>query len=130
MVEYFYEKGDLTIEKHYRINGSKKELKKSKYYDYTKSKIHPDYFSLDNKNDTIEYCIMEFEKGKLVSNREVADYGDVYTKLYLKDGKEIGLEIFWYGMNQKAFDSYFYNKKRDLIEIKSHEEEITRTNKL
>jgi hypothetical protein len=128
IVEFSYENGDLTIEKHFRIIGSEKALDKIKYYDYTKSKTHPDYFSLDINNDTVEYCKMEFEEGKPISNTEVSDYGDVLTKLYMEDGKEIGLEMFWFEMNQKAVDSYSYNERGDLNEMKSYEEEITPTN--
>jgi len=97
-----------------------------KFYDYSKSEIKPDFYSLDFKNDTIELCTNEFANGLLSTSTEIYDYGNSINKTFYKAGNIIGMVGINRNMNFKTTASYEYCENGMLKESKSYSEEITR----
>ena len=59
---------------------------KVKFYDYSKSDIKPDYYAVDSKNDTLEFCINLFDSDNLVKVSNMFDYGSAYCEDYYDKG--------------------------------------------
>jgi hypothetical protein len=123
-VENEYEKGKLKKATHFLKTNSLEVTEKTQYFNYSKSELHPDYFSLDLKNDTIEYCKNEFIDNVISTTTMVFEYGQNISKTFFEKGKEIGNIGIDKNMNFKTVESYSYNENGDLKETKSYSEEI------
>jgi len=97
---------------------------KVKFYDYSKSNIKPDFYSLDIKNDTIELCLNEFNKGLLTTSTESYEYGRNINKTFYENEKAIGMIGVDLNLKFKILESYEYYEHGKLKSIKSYNEEI------
>lgn len=110
--EYIYEKGECKTVKKYDVNNILVEqivysfdnsrkikeifygysdtirfIKKTTFYDYSKSNSFPDFYSLDTQNDTIEKCRNTFNKDNLVFSAQYFDYDNVCISSFFTNGK-------------------------------------------
>jgi hypothetical protein len=121
-IVYEYENETIKLEKQYKYDDIFEKLEKTKYYDYSKSNIFPDYYSLDNKNDTVEACIYKFDKNEISTKTDLFDYGTIVIVSYFENGllvREICIdkkmklqffESFEYFENGKMKESYEYHE--------------------
>lgn len=108
----------LTISKSYKL------IEKVKYWNYSKSKIKPDFFSCDSKKDTVEKSINEFERESLVFTGALYDYGNTIIKNYYDKGRLIGSIDSDKKMNLKVTHSLRYDKNGFLAEEISYSESL------
>jgi hypothetical protein len=114
-------------EKHLLYYNDTDMIDRIKYYNYSKSAIKPDFFSLDFNKDTIESCTNEFVNGLLTSSIEMYN-GNFFHKTFYDAGREISVILMDRHSNQKFVEVYSYYENGDLKEVKSYNEEITHTN--
>lgn len=130
--EFEYQNEKVTKEYHYTFINSLKMLQSTKYHDYSKNKINPDYYSLDFRGDTIEKEINEFEGGKLALSISLLwnEFVKFITKDFYKDGKVIGTIEYFNDMGKEAYKytSFDYYPNGDIKEEKSYREETQQTN--
>ncbi len=121
----YNQKGELTKTINFEYENNKLLIEKIRYYDYSKSEITPNYFSIDSKNNTLEFCINTFESNKLIKKANMYDYGKVYNEEYYKNGLLIGTIDYerQFTMN-KVIYSYEYNEDGLLKTEKSYREKI------
>lgn len=105
---------------------NKMELKeKIKFYDYSKSDRKPDYFSVDTKNDTLEFCINVFDSDRLVKAANMFDYGSIYMEEYYESDLLIGtVDYDRQFSNEKIIYLYEYDENGVLKTEKSYREKI------
>ncbi|PKP18226.1 MAG: hypothetical protein CVU05_13940 [Bacteroidetes bacterium HGW-Bacteroidetes-21] len=123
-IKYEYQENKITKEEHFTYFDKMEIQEKTKYYDYSKSDIKPDYYSLDSKNDTVELNVNEFEKGIIINSTSVYDYGNVINKTFYEKGKEIGCVAIDKKMKMKLVNSTEYFENGDIKETKSYHEEL------
>ncbi len=123
-VDFDYNGTQLVKETHLTYYNDMDMTEKVKFYDYSKSNIKPDFYSLDTKNDTIELCVNEFTGGLLTISTESYGYGQNINKTFYKNEKEVGMIGVDLNMNFKIVDSYEYYENGKLKDIKSYNEEI------
>lgn len=122
-VNFEYKNDKLIKETHFTIVKSLKVVEKITYYNYSKSKNTPDYFSLDSKNDTLEFCKNTFKLDKLFKKTTMYNYGKVYIEDYYVKGLLIGTIDFDREFSQnKITYIYEYNKNGLLMTEKSYRE--------
>jgi hypothetical protein len=114
----------LIKETHLTYYNGKEMTEKIKTYDYSKSEMKPDFYSLDSKHDTLELCRNEFSKGQLTTSTEIYEYGQIINKTYYENEKEVGMIGVDLNMNFKTIDSYEYYENGELKTIKSYSDEI------
>lgn len=105
---------------------NKMELKdKIKFYDYSKSDKKPDYFSVDTKNHTLEFCINVFDSDKLVKVANMFDYGSIYSEEYYESDLLVGTVDYdrQFSM-EKIIYLYEYDENGLLKTKKSYREKI------
>lgn len=124
IIEYIYENGKVQSSTHIsRINGIDVTEKKM-YFDYSKSALSPDYYSLDLNKDTIEYRKNDLINHSISTKTDVFNYGKLANRTFFENGKRIGLISIDKTMNFKIVESYSYFENGDLKETKSYHEEI------
>ena len=124
LIEYQYLKGMLIGEIHSTYLNNMKLIEKGKHYNYSKSDIKPDYYSLDSMNDTIEFCRNEFDNGKLLISKELGDHGNRITKSFFENGMLIGQITADKKMKIEFIDSNSYYENGKLKERKTYHEKI------
>jgi antitoxin component YwqK of YwqJK toxin-antitoxin module len=97
------------------------------YYDYSKSKTKPDFYSLDINKDTVDFCINEFDNQDIVLKTEIFNYGKIGNKTFYENGKEIGLISIDKNASFKMTEAYSYFENGDLKETKSYHEGLKNT---
>jgi hypothetical protein len=97
------------------------------HHDYSQSTSHPDYYSLDINNDTVDLCINKFDNHNIVSKMEAFDYGKIVSKTFYENGKETGLISIDKNASFKMIEAYSYFENGDLRETKSYHEELKNT---
>jgi hypothetical protein len=123
-VNFDYNGTQLISETHLTYFNDMEMTEKVKTYDYSKSAIKPDFYSLDAKKDTIELCVNEFLNGQIAVSIEAYEYGRNVTKTFYDNKKEVGMIGIDLNNNFKIVDSYEYYENGDLKLIKSYNEEI------
>lgn len=123
-VNFDYNGNQLIKETHLTYFNDMEMTEKVKSYDYSKSNIKADFYSLDSKNDTIELCVNEFAKGLLITSTESYEYGRKLNKAFYENKKEVGMIGVDINMNFKIVNSYEYYENGELKEIKSYSEDI------
>ena len=98
---------------------------KTKFYNYLKSELEPDYYSVDSKNDTVEYCVNIFDIDKLILTKKMYDYGKIYIEDYFKNGLLIGKIDYdkKFSMNKQVISFEYYDNGLPKTE-KSYREKI------
>ena len=124
LVEYYYEKSRVSKEISYSFSNSIKILKKTKYYNYSKSDNFPDSYTLDTFNDTIEKCVNEFENYDLVTSTNYYNSGNEINKVLLKNGKVIMLVSIDKIENMKRIEFISYYSNGDEKESRIYREKI------
>lgn len=123
-IEYYYENGRphkaITIIQKHGIEVTEK----TQYFDYSKSDIHPDYYSIDLNKDTVEYCKNEFIKHSISTTTDVFNHGKLVVRTFYENGKKIGSVGIDKITNTKFVESCSYDENGDLKEIKSYHEEM------
>lgn len=124
-ISFEYDIDKLTKEIHMTYFNSMELTEKTKYYDYSKSKINPDYFSIDLNNDTLEFKINTFDSEKLIKTAYMFDHGNVYSEEYYENGLLIGTIDYdkQFTMN-KIIYLYEYDKDGILKTEKIYREKI------
>ncbi len=120
IIEYRYENNRLINEIHFSVFGTLKQIEMIKHFDYSKSDVRPDYYSLDYKKDTVEAHTYEFDKGNMAFEIFFEEYGNKYFKRYYENGKKIGEINSSIIMDQNIFDSYTYYENGDVKENKTY----------
>jgi len=123
-VSFDYNGTQLIKETHFAYFNGMEMTEKIRSYDYSKSEIKPDFYSLDSKNDTLELYINEFSDGHLATLAEVYEYGQIINKTFYENGMEIGMIGVDLNMNFKIVDSYEYYENGEFKEIKTYNEQI------
>lgn len=124
IIEYEYENGKVKKATHISPINGVEVTAKIQYFDYSKSELHPDFYSLDLNKDTIEYCKNEFIKHSISTKTDVFNYGKMINRTYFENGKRIGFISVDKTLNYKIVESYSYNENGDLKEMRSYNEEI------
>jgi hypothetical protein len=124
IIEYFYKDKRVDKEIHYSFFNKIKLLTQTKYFDYSKNDLVPDYYSLGSNNDTIGYCINEFKNMKLKISTESFESGDLIIKKFYENGKVIGDISISKEMNRKEFYLTSYYDNGEIKEGKSYSEKI------
>ncbi len=124
LIELDYQDGNLIKETFYSFVSSMKLLKKTQYYDYTKSKTNPDYFSLDSHGDTVDKKTNYYYDGKLVLSTTIYNHGDDIHKFYYENDKEIGDIAYSKKFGKKFYYSYTYYPNGDIKEESHYTEGI------
>ena len=127
IVEYAYEKGRIQSSTHISLINGMEVTDKVQYFDYSKSELHPDYYSLALNKDTIEYSKNHFFNHSISTKTDVFEYGKVVNRTFFENGKRIGYIGIFKAMNFKTVESYSYFENGDLKETKSYHEEIKNT---
>lgn len=122
MVEYEYDNKKLIRETYTSPINSMEITDRIKYFDYSKSDKFPDYYSLDKRNDTIDYCHNEFVNDSLYLKTMVMDHGKFAEKIFYTNGRKIGMISVSKEMNFKTTESYSYYENGDVKEIKAYNE--------
>lgn len=123
-INFDYSGTQLIKETHLTYFDDRAMKDKIKYYDYSKSEIKPDFYSLDFKNDTVEFCVNEFSNGFLVTSTESYGYGQNIHKTFFENEKEIGFISIDLNMNIKVVHSYEYYENGNVKKINSYIEDI------
>ncbi|MFB6320835.1 hypothetical protein [Saccharicrinis sp. FJH54] len=120
-----YDNNKLIKENHLTYFNSIELTEKIKFYDYSKSKTKPDYYSIDSNNDTLEFKINTFDPDKLTKIAYMNDYGNVYNEEYYEDGLLIGTIDYdkQFTMNKIIF-IYEYDRNGILTTEKTYREKI------
>jgi len=124
-VNFDYNEDKLIKETHLVYFNDMEMTEKIKFYNFSKSDIKPDFFSLDFKNDTIELCLNDFSKGLLTSSTEIYNYGSNINKIFYEADKEVGMIGIDRNMNFKIVDSYEYYDNGKLKEKRTYNEELS-----
>lgn len=124
IIEYEYEDGKVKKATHISLINSVEVTEKVQYFDYSKSELLPDYYSLDLNKDTVEYRKNEFVKHSISTKTEAFNYGKMANRTFFENGKRIGSIGIDKTMNFKTVESYSYFENGDLKEIRSYHEEI------
>ncbi|MFB6318759.1 hypothetical protein [Saccharicrinis sp. FJH54] len=127
-INFNYQADRLMKEKHTIYFKDIEASEKMKYYDYSKSGIYPDFYSLDSHNDTIDLGISDFNDEHRTNSTEIYDYGNKIIKTFYENDKEIGMIAIDKSMNLKLVESYEYYEDGKLKESKSYHEELKHTN--
>ena len=128
-INFDYNGTQLISETHLTYFNDMEIIEKVKTYDYSKSEINPDYFSIDVNNDTLEFKINIFNSEKLIKTAYMFDHGNVYNEEYYENGLLIGTIDYdkQFTMN-KIIYLYEYDKDGILKAEKIYREKITHTN--
>jgi hypothetical protein len=126
-VEYDYDNGRIQKATFISFHNSMELTEKIMYYNYSKSKTQPDFYSLDINKDTVDLCINNFDNQDIVLKTEVFNYGKIGNKTFYENGKEIGLISIDKNASFKMTESYSYFENGDLKETKSYHEELKNT---
>jgi len=126
-VEYDYDNGRIQKATFISLHNSMELTEKIMYYNYSKSKTRPDFYSLDINKDTVDLCVNEFDNKDIVSTTEVFNYGKIVNKTFYENGKEIGLVSIDKNVSFKMTEAYSYFENGDLKETKSYHEELKNT---
>ncbi|MCG6191492.1 hypothetical protein [Maribellus maritimus] len=126
-VEYDYDNDRIQKATFISFHSSMELTEKIMYYNYSKSKTQPDFYSLDLNKDTVDLCINEFDNQDIVLKTEVFNYGQFGNKTFYENGKEIGLISIDKNASFKMTESYSYFENGDLKETKSYHEELKNT---
>lgn len=124
VVEYEYKDKKIYKEIHYFIFNNIKIFVKTKYLDYSKNNLLPEYYSLDTNNDTIEFRRNKFNKNEIIYSILFDKEFNYTTKVYFKNGREIGSVSINKGMNYKLFTSTTYYDNGDTKEYRTYVEKI------
>ncbi|MCF8374506.1 MAG: hypothetical protein K9H64_22990 [Bacteroidales bacterium] len=124
MIKYEYADCRLIKETHFIYFESMELLEKTKYYDYSKSSISPDFYTLDAQNDTMEVRQNEFNKEEVISTTDIHDYGNMVNKTFYENGNRIGYIGIDKNMGFKVVQAIKYYKSGDLKEIRDYNQKI------
>jgi len=114
-IKFDFNDDALIKETHLTYFDDMEMTEKVKFYDYLKSKINPDFFSIDSKNDTIEISTHTFESEKSYKTANTFDYGKIIHEKYYENGlliKNIDFDD-QFKLNQ-TIQLYEYDKKGKL----------------
>lgn len=124
-VDFEYDGNKLIKEIHLTYFNNIEMTKEFKFYDYSKSDEKPDWFAIDTKNDTLEFCINIFESDKLVKIANMFDYGSIYTQEYYENDLLIGtIDYDRQFLLEKIIYLYEYDENGLMKTEKSYREKI------
>jgi len=123
-VEYEYKDSKAFKENYYSIFNNLKMFVKSKYYDYSKNKLLPEFYTLDKNNDTIDINKNTFNGKEIVYSADSYEKGNVVDKVFYQNGREIGRIGMNKQMNFKTTISTSYYDNGDIKEERSYNEKI------
>lgn len=123
-VEYEYKDGKAFKENYYSIFNNLKMFVKSKYYEYSKNKPLPEFYTLDKNNDTVDINKNTFNGKEIVYSVDSYEKGNFVNKVFYQNGKEIGRIGINKHMNFKTTISTSYFDNGDIKEERSYNEKI------
>ncbi len=126
VIDFKYANMQLIKETHSTYLDDHKMIDKTKFFDFSKSSVKPDFYALDYRGDTVEINVNLFKHGSLTARTEVYDYGDVVLKTFFEDSKEIGNVNFDRRMNRKHLVHFEYFENGQLRETKSYFEDLVK----
>ncbi len=124
IIEYEFENENIKKKNVFRLFNSIKALQSITYYDYLKSRSHPDSYTLNSEDDTIaleKYYFKEAELKK--SETYIVDKKEAIVCFY-NTGKKIGEIETRIKTKERLYYLYSYYSNGDLREIKSYREKI------
>ena len=119
-IYYEYRNDKISKEEHYSYFNDLKVFVKRKFYDYSKSQLFPDSYSLSKNNDTIDFSNNVYNAKERVSSVDSYENGKVIEKVFYKNNKEVGEIYVNKELNHKRVTSTTYYDNGDIKEERSY----------
>ena len=120
-IRFEYKDGRLHKEVYFSFPMGARLKIKEKFYDYSKSEVKPDFYSIDAKNDTMDLGVNVFQDGLLVYSTVAYGYGGLVNKTFYEENSKVG-EIT-VSNNMKVVEGFEYYENGDLKEERHYMEE-------